>query len=186
MIMLRAELPLPAKEDVELFEKKADLSLPADYKAFLIEKNGGFTTNFYPQSVFDKDVVEVNSIFGVFRKSLDAIVRFTDYETEKQEFFDLYRRFRALQLTLDHPESVICIGASPIIDVLMSLDPEHYGRIYCGHPHEGEEQLYDEERAESTSIDEELAYVGYRPFANSFTEFMNSSVSKAEYEASFS
>ncbi len=186
MIRFRARFSLPQQKDILFFEQKAKISLPDDYKAFLLKQNGGIAENFYPKSMFAQEVQNVSSLFGLHVTSLYYGDLKQNYAKDTDKSSDLTYQYYSLQLLYEHPESIILIASSLISYVLMSLDPEHYGRIYCGHPHEGEEQFYNEERAESTSVDEELAYVGFDAFANSFTEFMNSSVSKAEYEASFS
>ncbi len=183
MIRFRSIFSLPQQKDILFFEQKAKISLPEDYKLFLLEQNGGIAENFYPKSVFTQEVQDISPLFGIHVTSLYQGGSTQNYAKDIDKSSDLAYQYHSLQLIYDHPESVILIASSLISYVLMSLEPEHYGRIYCGHPHEGEEQLYDEERAESTSVDEELAYVGFRPFANNFTEFLNSSVSKAEYRA---
>ncbi len=180
----RSIFPKIELKHIKAFERESGFLLPEDYKQFLLDTNGFFSTDFYAKSKFSDEIRQVTKLFGLYEQSLQKGVNATVYGEVQSKHSDLLYNYSALHLVNEHPECIICIGSSMMIDVLMSLDREHYGRIYCGHPQEGEEQLYDEERAESTSIEKELIYVGFRPFANNFTEFLNSSVSEAEYEAS--
>lgn len=179
----RSIFPKIELKHIKAFERESGFLLPEDYKQFLLETNGFFSADFYAKSKFSDEVRQITKLFGLYEQSLQQGVNATVYGKGQSKTSDLLYGYNVLQILDEHPDFLICIGSSPLINVLMSLAPEHCGRIYCGHYHEGEEQIYDEERAESTSIDEELAYVGFSLFANSFTEFLNSAVSEAEYDA---
>jgi hypothetical protein len=175
MSLFQSSFSKPAHKLVQRFMEKTQMTLPLDYQKFLIEVNGGFSANFYPQSSLSQQIIEIDILFGLCQGSLEHGI---SGSTDRDE--DLYLQYDVYQVTHDYPSFLIAIGTSPILTVLMSLQPSNFGKIYCGSPGAGKEILYDEKRASATSLDEELDYLGFRPFAASFSEFLNSSTCDTE------
>jgi hypothetical protein len=104
------------------FEKANKIELPSDYKAFLLESNGGVPApnkNVSPETI-------VTYILGMHNG---------DY------YASLYKHISMFMTRLPH--STFPIATDPFGNLfIMSLHPENYGHIYFWD-HEGEPEIQD-------------------------------------------
>ncbi len=163
---------VPSEADIQELEKDIGYPLPEDYKLFLKTVNGGFLNDGYFRSMYKDEMNEICWFNG-----LDMEDKVPDRKQANLKYVHDNMAYNAF------PVSQIYIASSVISEAVMSLLPEDYGHIYCGHRELGDEHDYNEERASRTSNREELSIVGFTLYADSFTHFLENQVSEEVYEA---
>ena len=140
------------KDCIERFEKKMGLSFPIDYKAFMMQVNGGTP---------EEDLV-FNFIDVITNKTNSSDLRelFVFYEEQEDDSFDdIYRIYNTMVEEKTIPHFFLPIGddsgGNPIC---MNLSKNEYGSIwFCDHELENKE----------------TGYLASSKIANSFTEFLD-------------
>ncbi len=163
---------VPSEVDIQELEKDIGYLLPEEYKGFLKTINGGFFSDGYFRSAYVNSMTVMNSFYG-----LDMNESFPEEKLCNLKYAHDNMAYN------EFPASQIQIASSVISEAVMSLLPEDYGHIYCGHRELGDEHDYNEERARHTSNREELSIVGFTLYADSFTHFLENQVSEEVYEA---
>lgn len=140
-------------EIIMKFEEKFGISLPKDYKEFMLENNGGETEDDYLFDFYD----------NVFKKNNTSVVRsfFRLYEDKNDDvvYDDLEKICEIMW-----KEETLSPKSLPIADdpgsnvIYMSLKEEDYGAIYFAN-HEYE--------------DSETGYLFPSKISSSFSEFMS-------------
>lgn len=136
-----------SEEQVKAFEAKIGYPLPEDYRAFLLQHNGGEPE--YPNFQFHL-LLDGETLLGE-----DHIQDFFGLDLLQWEYDTLFRRIpkNLLAIASDWSGSVVCI----------SLYGEDKGKIY----------LWDVEIEEEILEGEEPTYYNVWWAADSFTEFLN-------------
>lgn len=164
---------LPASEtEIKKLEEKIGYPLPEDYKYFLSSINGGVIFKGYFKSMYNDSMDSADWFYG-----LDMEDQYPEEKLRNLKYAHNNMSYN------EFPPSQIQIATSTMTETIMSLLPEDYGFIYCGHRELGDEHDYNEERARRTSNREELSIVGFTLYADSFTHFLENQVSEEEYNA---
>ena len=137
-------------DDIKKFEVRYALSLPEDYKRFLMERNGGTINGFYVTKEFNEKVPNINT----GRKQQANVRRFFTLKKVAIVYADI----------IDDP--VLPTGLLPIADdpfgnyfILSTNCDNEYGSIWFAN-----HELWDEE----------TGFWIYSKISDSFTDFLSS------------
>ncbi|MDR2492647.1 MAG: SMI1/KNR4 family protein [Coriobacteriales bacterium] len=139
-----------SEKDIAEFEEQFGIKLPSDYKAFMLENNGGT-----PEGEWAFDFFE-----AVREEESDSVIRGFDilYINETMEDDDLKVGYTALLESGQIPDTLMPIAEDPYGNiVLLVVRGEHYGSVLFGN-HELEEP--------------ETGHIVTSFIAGSFTEFL--------------
>ena len=138
---------------IKSFEEKFDITLPKDYKSFMLENNGGesdkdWIFDFYDNVIQKNNSSVIRSFFRIYENKNEEIV-YDDLEKIcKIMWNECTISPKTLPIADDPGGNVICI----------SLNEEDYGTVYFAN-HEYE--------------DSDTGYLFMSKIALSFTEFIN-------------
>lgn len=137
-------------EKLKEFEEKYAVSLPEDYKAFLLKTNGGFIRGFYVTQEFD----ELDTENNIIRKQ----------QANVQKFFPLNKVAKAYEDILDDP--ILPPGFLPIAN-----DPFGNNFIICTKQNNDFGSIWF---ANHELWDKETGFWVYSKISNTFNGFLSS------------
>lgn len=114
-------------DDIAKFEKELGVSLPEDYKEFMLKNNGGMSELDWGFDFFDVAAeAESSSMIQEF---------LVIYDEETYEDDDLKKIYRILRENGEIPPNILPIADDPSGNLIcMSVAEENYGRIFfCDH-----------------------------------------------------
>ncbi|MDR2492214.1 MAG: SMI1/KNR4 family protein [Coriobacteriales bacterium] len=140
------------EKDIAEFEEQFGIKLPSDYKAFMLENNGGTPEGEWAFDFFeDSREGESDSVIRSFNKL---------YANKTMELDDLKACYSMLLESDEIPDTLMPIAEDPYGNIiLLVVRGEHYGSVLFGN-HELEEP--------------ETGHIVTSFIAGSFSEFIDS------------